>query len=210
MGSKAEILAAIRGQQVPPTELPSLDQAWIRYDDPLAQFKALVESVGGRCFVVDRAEANRVLEETPAYKSAQQVVSLVPGIGRGNIDLASIDDPHELETIDYAILPGHFAVAENGAIWVTDEGVKHRAIYFICQHLALVISRDAVLHNMHEAYERLAFSDPGYGAFISGPSKTADIEQSLVIGAHGPRSMTALVLSENHEGANHESAARRR
>ena len=137
---------------------------------------------------------NRALDEIPAYASAKQIVSLVPGAGRPNFDPNAVDDPHALAAVDFAILPGQFGVAENGAIWVTDANLRHRAIYFIVQHLALVIPADQIVDNMHQAYGRLTSSQPGYGAFISGPSKTADIEQSLVIGAHGPRSLTVFCL----------------
>lgn len=201
MSSKDEILSAIRRQRVPPAELPSLEQAWISYPDPFAQFQSAVESVGGRCLeVASHEQANAVLSATPAYAQAKQIVSLVENIGQSNVDLNVIDDPHQLETIDFAIARGQFAVAENGAIWVTDQGLRHRAILFICQHLAIVVSRDQILNNMHEAYQRLAFPQAGFGVFISGPSKTADIEQSLVIGAHGPRSLTVLCLANDDHG----------
>ncbi len=91
-------------------------------------------------------------------------------------------------------MPGEFGVAENGAIWVTDADVKHRAIYFIVQHLALILPTDQIVHNMHQAYERATVGSSSLGVFISGPSKTADIEQSLVIGAHGPRSLTVFCV----------------
>ena len=94
-----------------------------------------------------------------------------------------------------ALVPGHFGVAENGAIWITDEETPHRVIYFIAQHLVIAVPGDQIVSNMHEAYQRLDFPTSGFGTFISGPSKTADIEQSLVIGAHGPRSLTAYLLS---------------
>lgn len=201
MSSKDEILSAIRRQRVPAAELPSLQQAWIAYPDRFAQFQSAVESVGGRCLeVASYAQANEILQATPAYAQAKQIASLVDGIGRSNVGLDAIDDPHELETVDFAIARGQFAVAENGAIWVTDEGIKHRAILFICQHLAIVVPRNQILNNMHEAYERLAFPQAGFGAFISGPSKTADIEQSLVIGAHGPRSLTVLCMASDDHG----------
>lgn len=45
---------------------------------------------------------------------------------------------------------------------------------------------------MHEAYKRVEGTDYKYGFFVSGPSKTADIEQALVFGAHGP--MNVLVV----------------
>ncbi len=86
------------------------------------------------------------------------------------------------------MVKGNFAVAENGAIWMKNENNRHRALYFIAQNIIIVIEENELLNNMHEAYERIDFEDAGYGVFISGPSKTADIEQSLVIGAHGPKS----------------------
>lgn len=195
MASRDEILRAIRSQPLTPAELPDLAQAWITYPDPRRQFADVLTSVGGRCeFVADVAAVNDALANLDAYKNAQRIVSLVPGVGSPSVALDAVADPHELENVDFAILPGKFAVAENGAVWVTDEGMKHRAVAFIVQHLALVVPAGALVHNMHEAYERLAFERAGFGAFISGPSKTADIEQSLVIGAHGPRSLTVFCL----------------
>jgi L-lactate dehydrogenase complex protein LldG len=75
--------------------------------------------------------------------------------------------------------------------------VKHRAIYFIVQHLALVLPADQLVDNMHQAYDRATVGSSSLGLFLSGPSKTADIEQSLVIGAHGPRSLS-VVLVDGH------------
>ena len=60
-----------------------------------------------------------------------------------------IDDPHQLADIDFAILPGEIAVAENAAVWVNEARVRHRVIYFLCQHLALVVQAAHLVHNMH-------------------------------------------------------------
>jgi L-lactate dehydrogenase complex protein LldG len=180
---------------VPAAELPDLAGPWISYPERHRQFASVLEAVGGRClFVADTTELNRELERLEAYTTAKKVVSLVPDAGRANVDLDAIADPHQLEDVDFAILPGQFGVAENGAVWVTDAWLKHRVVYFLVQHLALVVPAEALVDNMHQAYERLSFATAGFGAFISGPSKTADIEQSLVIGAHGPRSLTVFVL----------------
>ncbi len=194
MTPKQTILSAIRRHQLPEAPLPSLDQAWIQFNDVRAQFASVLESVGGRAVMVaDTSALNAELSAVAEWRDAKKTVSLVAGVS-GNTDLAQIDDPHATEDIDFAILPGQFAVAENGAVWISDDGVKQRAIYFIAQHLALVVSANDIVPNMHAAYRRLSFDLPSFGAFISGPSKTADIEQSLVIGAHGPRSMTVFVV----------------
>lgn len=195
MTSRDEILSAIRKHLPEASPLPDLDGPWIEYPDPIAQFASVLEMIGGRCIRVPTVDAiNGELESLPVYVAAKQTVSTIPGVGRSTVDLTAIDDPHVLEDVDFAILPGQFGVAENAAIWISDDILKHRVIYFLCQHLSLVIRAEDVIHNMHQAYKRLTFTGPSFGGFIAGPSKTADIEQSLVIGAHGPRSMTVFVV----------------
>lgn len=194
MSSRESILKSIRSRNVPEAALPSLAGDWLRYADPLAQFEAQVSGVGGSTVRVrDAGEIAGHLASRPEFQSAQQIVSHVAGVP-GNVDLGLIADPHQLEPVDWAILPGEFGVAENGAVWATDARLRQRAIYFIVQHLALVVPADQIVHNLHEAYARLAMGSSSLGLFISGPSKTADIEQSLVIGAHGPRSLTVFLL----------------
>lgn len=195
MSSRDEILSAVRKHLPEAMPLPDLNGPWIQYPDPIAQFASVLEMIGGRCVRVPNLEAiNAELDTLPVYVSAKQVISTIPGVGTPTLDVKTVADPHTLEDVDFAILPGQFAVAENAAVWVSDEAVKHRVIYFLCQHLSLVIPAQDFVHNMHEAYARLNVGSSPFGGFIAGPSKTADIEQSLVIGAHGPRSMTIFVV----------------
>ena len=195
MSSREAILSAVRKHLPQSTPLPSLDGPWITYPDPVAQFCAVLEMIGGRGFPVSsEAEIPAILETLPQFASAKQILSLVPAVHPGNASMEAIADPHDLADIDFAILPGQVAVAENAAIWVNEAAVKHRVIYFLCQHLSLIVPVSQLVHNMHQAYERISVTETPYGGFIAGPSKTADIEQSLVIGAHGPRSMTVFLV----------------
>lgn len=202
--SKETILSAIRAAQPPEAALPELNETWTVYADRRKQFMETLASVGGRAIcVTDVAALNDELGRLSVYTDAGRIVSLVPGVGAANVDLAAVASPHDLADVDVAIMPGEFAVAENAAVWITDRGVPHRVVYYLCQHLLLVVKASEIVDHMHAAYERLAvagqggrsvFAEPAFGAFVSGPSKTADIEQALVIGAHGPRSLTVFLL----------------
>ena len=203
MESRQAVLRAVRRGLPPEVEHPALDDGnWTRYEDRVKQFAKVLGAVGGKCIVVHSIdELNAQLGQLLAYAEAKKVCSCVAGAGEPNVTLEDVEDPHDLEDVDFAILPGQFGVAENGAVWLTDTELKHRVICFIPQHVALVIRAagdpaEAIVDNMHQAYQRVAVDGPRFGLFVSGPSKTADIEQSLVIGAHGPRSLTVFLWSE--------------
>jgi L-lactate dehydrogenase complex protein LldG len=176
--------------------LPALPTQGQRFDDPIAQFAQSLAGVGGRCERVPGTEALRAaVAALPVVAQAKKVASDVPEAHPGNVALGTIDDPHLLADVDVAVIRGEFAVAENGAVWVPAKGLGRRqALPFIAQHLVLVVDPLEVVHTLHEAYARLRFDGPGFGLFISGPSKTADIELALVIGAHGARSATVFLV----------------
>lgn len=199
VSSRDEILRRLRTALPESSTLPELPASgpWQTFDDPLQRFIDQVAAVGGTCVrVADATEAEQTLQQIDAWTSADVRCSCVAGIGDSTFDVNAVDDPHQLQNVDYAVLPGHFGVAENGAIWVTDAEVPHRVLYFLPQHLSIVIPASQIVHNMHEAYARITPQPHAYSGFISGPSKTADIEQSLVIGAHGARSLTVLAVDQ--------------
>ena len=189
MSSRDAILGALRKAAPATSPLPE-PLAAVTYPDPVKQFCEVLASVGGKAVLVTgeaglQAELRKLEEALAARRVARA----------GAADLEALRDPHELEGIDLAILRGDFAVAENAAVWVDGASLgRHRAIFVIAQHLALVVDAADVVHNMQEAYTRTRLRDAGFGVFISGPSKTADIEQSLVIGAHGARSCTVFLV----------------
>lgn len=198
MSARDEILARIRRTLPEAVELPNVGEPATIYDDSRAQFAEVLAGVGGEAvFVPDRAAADEHVQTLPHYAAATKRCSLVEGVGETNFDLVAVTGPHDLEDIDFAVLPGQLAVAENAAIWVTDEDIEHRVLYFIPQHLAIVLPADQLVSNLHQAYERIDVGTTPFATFISGPSKTADIEQSLVIGAHGARSLTVFFVEDS-------------
>ncbi|WP_146594432.1 LutC/YkgG family protein [Novipirellula galeiformis] len=193
--SRQAILDRLLGTEVIGPGLPTVDpNQLIHFEDPVAKFIEVLATVGGQAHVVDDLrQIGEILAKLPVYSQAKRVVSLVPEAVPSSFDLAAIDDPHALASLDWTIAKGEFPVAENGAIWVQGETMPHRVLLFIAQYLAIVVSRSQMVHNLHEAYARIGTPKSPFGVFVSGPSKTADIEQSLVLGAHGCRELQVFL-----------------
>jgi L-lactate dehydrogenase complex protein LldG len=195
VSGRDDILGALRRAAPPAAPLPDVARLGaVRYPDVRDRFVKSVVEVGGQCVLVE-GTLEQALATIPEYAAASRVVSLVPGVARANVDLAAVSDPHQLADVDFCVLPAELGVAENGACWIVHHGGANRAAAYLTQHLAVVVPANALVHNLHEAYERVRIPSPGFAMWLSGPSKTADIEQALVIGAHGARSCTVLVTS---------------
>jgi len=193
MSVRDQILAKVRANQpVDERPLPDLTSFPVRTTEVLDQFMTVLSTIGGKPVqVADYAGIAAYLQENP-YPG--RIISSIPALQHLAEPIPENANPHELENVELAIITGTFGVAENSAIWVTEANYQQRVVPFICQHLAIVLPADALVANMHQAYKRLQGQEYGFGVFIAGPSKTADIEQSLVLGAHGARTMTVFLL----------------
>jgi L-lactate dehydrogenase complex protein LldG len=196
MAAREEILTALRRHAQPGAPRPALDGVGARFADLAARFAEGVAAVGGTVVrAADRPAADAALRALPVHREARRIVSLVPGVGGPTEDPAAMEDPHQLEGLDLVVLPGELGVAENGAIWIEGARLPHHALVVIPEHLAVVVDAATVVPDLHAAYARLDLAGrPRWGLFLAGPSKTADIEQSLVIGAHGARSLAVLLV----------------
>ena len=193
--SREKMLADVRAALPSPVELPEIGDVGITFDDKAQTFAAMLSLVGGTPKHVTSIEAvNEALRQE--FAAHEKWLSFCPGVEGGNTDSAASRGARDYQDVDLVVLEGVFGVSENGAIWIPDERVSHPASLVLSQHLAIVLRSSDLVDNMHQAYARLAAAGdlPRYGVFISGPSKTADIEQSLVIGAHGARSLTVFIL----------------
>jgi L-lactate dehydrogenase complex protein LldG len=191
--SRDVVLAALRRGAIEVGEAPQLERLGVRYPDPLARFEQGLAAAGGECRrIAPGVAVADSIRTLPCFTAARRILSGVAEIASLHPD-TDPNEPRDLADLDLAILPGSPAVAENGAVWVSPRDELERAACFLADHVILLVPRDALVHDLHDAFERIPLGARGFGCFVAGPSKTADIEQSLVIGAHGPRSLTVLL-----------------
>ena len=198
MNSKDTILEALRANSPAPLERGTLGFTPMTFEDPLAEFRErVVKAAAARCFLLEegRSAADAVAEIVRrTYPDARRIASNLPKAAAcATFNPDELEDPRSLAGTDVAIVRGAFGVAENGAVWIP-RTFRHKALLFIPEALVILLDRTQIVCTMHEAYSREDFDTYDFGSFIAGPSKTADIEQALVIGAHGPRDVSVILL----------------
>lgn len=195
MSNKEDILKRYRENVKVKYDMPSLDDIKaITYPDPLVQFIKMSESVGGQVIEVDSGrDINKLIKDL--YPDAKEIASNLPEITIATRNPDTVGRARDLNGTDVGVIRGMFGVAENGCIWIPQQ-MKEKAVCFISENLVILMPKSEIVNNMHEAYKRIEFDKEhdGYGTFISGPSKTADIAQVLVMGAQAARSVTVLLM----------------
>lgn len=191
MSAREAILERLRAARLPPVPLPPIEGDWIRYPNPSGQFRDAVARAAGR--VVSASSAAHVplvIAELEVVRAASVCCSLLSSVPGAELPV----EPSGYRQVQVLVLGAELGVAENGAVWLDGARLPARAGLFLAEHLVIVLAERDIVDNMHAAYRRLGarLAEAAYGCFMSGPSKTADIEQALVIGAHGPRSLTLV------------------
>lgn len=191
MSSKNDILSRIRQNTGTRYEMPVIDLDAITFDDKISKFSEVLASAGGKAIELkDGEDVNEIIRRE--FPDAKRVASNLKEITCATFNPDCLENPKELNGTDVAVVEGKFGVVENAAVWLPKE-VRHKGLYFISNALVILLDKNELVNNMHEAYARTDKSEYDYGVFMSGPSKTADIEQALVFGAHGPIQVVVIL-----------------
>lgn len=188
MSSREQILANIRKLNLEVSPLPEIPEFDFAQDIKTAFIKA---AEANHVNIIDQPESlqaalNQVIFP---YHAIYDCTETIPS----SVDEIWLNDREKLPTLEAVVVHGNIGVAENAAIWIPEQNVQQRILTFVTLHYVVILKTSDLVANMHQAYAKID-EIPGFGVFVAGPSKTADIEQSLVIGAHGPKKMTVILV----------------
>lgn len=168
MSSKEDILASIRKNTKNRYDIPIADQCNC-LSDVVAKFCEMSFAVGGEAIVLGEGEdINAVIRRT--YPDAGSIASDLEEITCATFNPDLLGRAQDLNGTDIAVVKGEIGVAENAAVWIP-QTVKYKALYFIAEKLVIVLDKNRIVSNMHQAYERIKDEKYKFGTLISGTLK---------------------------------------
>ena len=162
-----------------------------------ARFSSKAEILGA---VVERAATESEAAELVARE--QEAPAGTRGLAERFPDVAARCEPipGQNDAAAEVVAVGVLAVAESGSVLVC-ESAPDRGACFLAEHLWLLVPANQVVPTLDAALERLAGlvrNGTSHATFMSGPSRTADIERILTIGVHGPSRLTVVAVGDEH------------
>ena len=195
MDSRTAILNKVRENKPSVDTNINLSQFDIPMEGDMVQVYAeSLRGNGGEALVLNESDnLEEILSKEIGTQSFVDLTDSMPSQQR--VDIDKISHPKELADVKVLLVEGKLGVAENAAVWLEDEILqKVRVLPFIVERSIFIIKKENIVSTMHKAYQGLGTLNTGFGTFIAGPSKTADIEQNLVIGAHGTKSHLVIIV----------------
>ncbi|CAN5817885.1 LUD domain-containing protein [soil metagenome] len=189
--ARATILSAVRAARPPGVVAPPLRPAAADAGNFASRIEAFNRAAVITGAAVVTCQAHEVTELLRATVGSATMLSYVAGVAS---TAAPATEPHALRDLAVFACSATLGVAENGALWIATSDVMHRAGLFLAQRVIIVVAAENIVDTLHDAYDRIDISATSFGTFVAGPSKTADIEQAMVIGAHGPKELTVIVI----------------
>ncbi len=192
MNGRKQILETIRGSKPSAVDLPAIPHFNSLNDtDLLTQFIRAATATGSEVINdFDIRTWDAWFEEKYAPRKKTFLHSRLVPVS----NIGEFSDVKHFNDVEVTVLDAILGVSENGAVWLDEKHCGFRIAPFITEHLVVFLHKNLIVPDMHHAYANLDLKTVGYGVFIGGPSKTADIEQSLVTGAQGARTHTIILV----------------
>lgn len=210
-----EILAAIRGHLAASVPFDAVRVAHHTHHEskavsdtqvvsPLERFKESLESVGGHCFVVkDESEAakelQKIIEEKEARRVAVSDSVLIKRMMFGT-DVLEKASKSELFDCGLGVTSAQWAIAETGTLVLESDKEFHRLTSLVPPVHVAILEAENIRQTLGEVLQELNEKELSRTiTFITGPSRTSDIELTLAIGVHGPAELFVIVIDGEHD-----------
>lgn len=218
---RAAILGRVREALGPPTahrpapvaiEDPTVFKQWLpgvgeSYEDRVESFAAMSEKLKTTFLVVPDKDAARgaiadIARQQEWTRVAMHgdplVMECLSGLPGEHFSTDGGYDADELETCDAGVSACDALIAQMGSVLVTTHSAGGRALSVLPPHHVVVATRDQLIADLPDAFallrQRYEGDWPTFMSIISGPSRTGDIERILVLGAHGPKKLTVVLI----------------
>ena len=196
MNARDRILARLRGD-IPPGRHPTPPRPTLS-GDPVARFVTALEGVAASCErLADPADVPAAVQRYVDANGIEGGVAVAPALARLDwpadmaLDIGTTDGSARL-----AVSQARAGIAETGSLVMVSGPATPTRLNFLPDHQIVVLDAGSILRHLDDALLLLNASMPRALNLVTGPSRTADVEQTIQLGAHGPRSLHVLLIEQ--------------